>query len=268
MRGLLKYSVLLFIGVCVASCGTKEKESVEQEDEPVVLLPVDQTAYLSGRVGRGGGVHMVLDIKGKNVKGIYYYDKYGKNHGLTVEGKLNDEGMLELFETNAEGRPTGHFAGYFGNSFGYKGNFVNYNATRSTYELHTDSVRDNAGDGDGRGFLSNLRQNPTIFPEVSVPDYYGYAGNLGYDNNYSTGSYDWDSLLDSYEKYVDKYIAVIRKINSGDASVANEYASLLMQAQDLDKRIRDCSGDLSAAQLSRYQRINNKLLQAAQELRH
>ena len=98
--------------------------------------------------------------------------------------------------------------------------------------------------------------------------YYFNAGNLGYDNNYSTGSYDWDRLLDSYEKYVDKYIAVIRKINSGDASVANEYASLLMQAQDLDKRIRDCSGDLSAAQLSRYQRINNKLLQAAQELRH
>ena len=82
----------------------------------------------------------------------------------------------------------------------------------------------------------------------------------------SSGSTNWDELLDSYEKYVDKYIALLKKAKNGDASAMSEYASMLEQAQDLNEKLQNAKGEMSSAQLARYNRITQKMAKAAQQM--
>lgn len=90
------------------------------------------------------------------------------------------------------------------------------------------------------------------------------------DDNISSSndspSVDFDELLDSYEKYVDKYISLMRKAKNGDASAMSEYPDLLEEANELSSKIKNVQGELTSSQLSRYTKISNKMLKAAQEM--
>lgn len=83
----------------------------------------------------------------------------------------------------------------------------------------------------------------------------------------STSSKDWDSMLDSYEEYVDKYIVLAKKAAKGDMSAMAEYAGLMQKAQDLSDKINGAKGDMSASQWARYMKITTKMTKAAQEMR-
>lgn len=90
------------------------------------------------------------------------------------------------------------------------------------------------------------------------------------NNNYSnddSGSEDWDSILDSYEEYVDKYISLAKKAASGDASAMSEYAELADDAQELSSKLSKAKSELSSSQLSRYTKITQKMANAAQQMR-
>lgn len=80
----------------------------------------------------------------------------------------------------------------------------------------------------------------------------------------SKGSEDWDKVLDAYERYVDKYIVLMKKANNGDASAMAEYVQFQNEAQNLNNKLARAKSDLSASQLARMNRINNKMLKAAQ----
>ncbi len=41
----------------------------------------------------------------------------------------------------------------------------------------------------------------------------------------ASSSSDWDKVLDSYEKYVNEYIAVYKKVQAGDASAYSQHLS-------------------------------------------
>ncbi len=77
---------------------------------------------------------------------------------------------------------------------------------------------------------------------------------------------DWDAVLDSYEEYVDSYISLLKKANAGDLDALSEYPSLLQNAKEMGEKLSTASSDLSASQISRYNRINQKMLNAAQEM--
>ena len=81
----------------------------------------------------------------------------------------------------------------------------------------------------------------------------------------STGSADWDSMLDSYEQYVNKYIALMKKASNGDMTTMAEYAGLMQKAQELSDKISGAQGDMSASQWARYMKITTKMTTAAQE---
>jgi len=105
---------------------------------------------------------------------------------------------------------------------------------------------------------------------VMFKKYKPYGDNNSYEptisssDNSSDGNLD--DLLDSFESYVDKYISLMRKARNGDASALSEYPDMLEEAQSLSEKIQNASGQLNASQLEKYQRINNKMLKAAQEL--
>ena len=75
---------------------------------------------------------------------------------------------------------------------------------------------------------------------------------------------DWDSILDSYEKYVNEYIAVYKKVQAGDMSVYSKMASLMEKYQKLAKQLENASNELTASQLARLEKINAKLAKAIQ----
>ena len=81
----------------------------------------------------------------------------------------------------------------------------------------------------------------------------------------STGSVDWDSMLDSYEQYVNKYIALLKKASNGDMTAMAEYAGLMQKAQELSDKMDGAQGDMSASQWARYMKITTKMTTTAQE---
>lgn len=82
----------------------------------------------------------------------------------------------------------------------------------------------------------------------------------------SSDGEDWDSLLDSYEEYVDMYVSLLKKASSGDLSAVSEYTSYMSKAQEVSQKMADATSKLSPAQLSRFNKINQKMLQAAQNM--
>lgn len=82
----------------------------------------------------------------------------------------------------------------------------------------------------------------------------------------SSNGEDWDSLLDSYEEYVDMYISLLKKASAGDLSAVSEYTSYMSKAQEVSQKMADATSKLSPAQLSRFNKINQKMLQAAQNM--
>lgn len=82
----------------------------------------------------------------------------------------------------------------------------------------------------------------------------------------SSNGEDWDALLDSYEEYVDMYISLLKKASAGDLSAVSEYTSYMSKAQEVSQKMADATSKLSPAQLSRFNKINQKMLQAAQNM--
>ena len=78
-----------------------------------------------------------------------------------------------------------------------------------------------------------------------------------------SSSENWDKVLDSYEKYVNKYIATLKKASNGDPTAMAEYASLLKEAEKLNKKLQKAQGSMTAAQLARYEKITMKMANAA-----
>ena len=90
-----------------------------------------------------------------------------------------------------------------------------------------------------------------------------------YDDSYigsGIESSDWDGLLDSFEQYVDDYISLLKKAKNGDVSALAEYASVLEDANELSDKLQNAKSEMSASQLSRYNKITMKMAKAVQEL--
>lgn len=94
-------------------------------------------------------------------------------------------------------------------------------------------------------------------------------GNVEVDSDFSTsGSSDWDKMLDDYEAYVDKYLEFLKKANKGDISAMQEYPALLEKATELQNSMQKAQDDnqLSPEQIRRMGEIQVKMLNAASEM--
>ena len=77
---------------------------------------------------------------------------------------------------------------------------------------------------------------------------------------------DFDAVLESYEEYVDQYIALMKKAAKGDMDALSEYPALMEKAQELGEKMENAKGDMSASQLAKYQKITMKMAEAAQHM--
>ncbi|MCC8089658.1 MAG: hypothetical protein LIO79_10460 [Rikenellaceae bacterium] len=85
------------------------------------------------------------------------------------------------------------------------------------------------------------------------------TGNLS-TTRASSGSSEWDKVLDDYEKYIDQYIRLYKKAVNGDVSAMSEYVSMLEKAESLGDKLDKAKGNMTTAQLNRYTQISAKLL--------
>jgi len=196
---------------------------------------IEGTYDLNGKVDKYP-ITMHLEIEGSQVKGTYYYDRKGPNAQLNLSGSC-DGNTLDLNETDDNGTPTGHFKGTMSDGV-FRGQFITNKGKSMPFAVTNGDV-DNLTFDDGDS----------------------------YDNtSYSSGSTDWDELLDSYERYVNDYIALSKKAQRGDVSALSEYASVLQDANDLNEKLQGAKSDMSTSQLARYNKITMKLANAASNM--
>jgi len=87
------------------------------------------------------------------------------------------------------------------------------------------------------------------------------------DDSYSaSGDEDWDEVLNSYEKYINQYIKLMKKAKNGDASAMTEYAEMMENATDLADKMGNAGDDLSASQMAKFTKLQTKLANAAMEM--
>ena len=80
------------------------------------------------------------------------------------------------------------------------------------------------------------------------------------------GSEDWDTLLQSYEQFVDKCIVLVKKAAKGDMSALLDYPALLQKTQELGEKLENAKGEMPASQLERFTKIHMKMLKATEEM--
>lgn len=78
-------------------------------------------------------------------------------------------------------------------------------------------------------------------------------------------SEDWDKALDDYEAYVNSYIKLLKKSQTGDMSAMSEYPTYLEKAEAFSKKFDNAKGDMSTKQLKRYTDITMKITTAAMQ---
>ena len=80
----------------------------------------------------------------------------------------------------------------------------------------------------------------------------------------TSSSSHWDSVLDAYEKYVNEYIAVYKKVQAGDTNAFTKLASLTEKYQELGEQLENAEDEMTVSQMARLQKISAKLANAIQ----
>lgn len=74
---------------------------------------------------------------------------------------------------------------------------------------------------------------------------------------------NWDSVLDAYDKFADKYIALYKKVKDGTLSVTSpEYLEYSQQALEFSDKLSNAESDMTTAQIMRMNKIAAKIAAA------
>lgn len=79
----------------------------------------------------------------------------------------------------------------------------------------------------------------------------------------SNESSDWDKVLSEYESFVDSYVKLIKKAQSGDVSALTESAEILTKANALSSKLSNAKGEMSASQVAKFVKLQSKIATAA-----
>lgn len=108
-----------------------------------------------------------------------------------------------------------------------------------------------------------IRFNSEIVEEKFDSESSSSSSSSSESNEQSSSSGDCDKFLKGYEKFMDEYIAVIKKMknNPNDMSVMTDYTSMLTEAAEWAEKTADCAADAKFA--SKFAAIQMKIANAA-----
>ncbi len=73
-------------------------------------------------------------------------------------------------------------------------------------------------------------------------------------------------MLNEYEKFVDNYISLVKKVAKGDMSAMTKMNDYMESAESLSRKIDNCSGSMNSSQMQRYLKITGKMTEAAADM--
>lgn len=264
---LLKYLAFVMLSVFLASCGkpkdgTKELNVSNAEvlgDSADIVSIVDGTYKLIGTVPTDMTEKLTLKLKLRLEKPV-------QDNGFKILGwhvNLTDENGADLLDNlmalqlkDEEESKLKKFL-----TTGHKGDEEEFTFTASfgNDDLYK-TVMDKAT---GLRLTDvSLYVEPTY--TATDADVDESSSDADTDGDVAEGDSDYDALLDSYEEFVDEYIALLKKANNGDMDAVSQYASCMQKAQELGEKLNKAQGTMSAAQWARYGKILNKFSKVAE----
>ena len=115
------------------------------------------------------------------------------------------------------------------------------------------------------GYMHSSRVRPVSGSVASATNGDVSFDNDEYDSGDSEGDGSIDRFLDEYERFYDRYIKVIKKLDKDDPTFAIEYAKMMNSYQKLTERERQLKSNMSTSQLNRLNQIHAKLMQEMQQ---
>lgn len=292
----LKYFTLALMAIFFASCG-----SSSEDEESIVLTPA--TTNIKGYLGQFYDVvykdytinddFLTIEIERNdnelpfNIKGVKPYGYYGQ--GITAHAGFGIEILNETGDVIEKKAATASM--YYSDDIkealnlraGETGTirwFIYFHGDVKPAEFRLTSayeeVEEEEDDGSNSSSVSGSdNSSSSVSSNNSSSSSYGYGYRYNSnknsdddkDDSSSSGDEDWDSLIDSYEEYVDKYISYMEKAMKGDMSALAEYPSLLEKVEEYSTKMNKAKGNMSSSQMSRYMKITNKMTEAAMKMK-
>ena len=261
---VLKYFLMVVLTVCLASCGGKNSSGSKESFD----VTVDNTTI-------GGKLSQYFSLEDKT----YKYEK-GIIDKVTVELKCIEplpENLkayigVEVLDENGTVICAGKADAWSFDDFDVLRQATPGQVVTITIDNHEklgdntpakirlSSIVEEEEEPSGSSSSSESSDDSSVSSDDSSDDDKSTSRS-------STASADWDSMLNSYEQYVNKYIALVKKASNGDMTAMAEYAGLMQKAQELSDKMNGAQGEMSASQWARYMRITTKMTKAAQEMR-
>jgi len=118
--------------------------------------------------------------------------------------------------------------------------------------------------------ITSALQAETHDNSYSSSDDYEDDSDMNSGSVASSGSKDWDEMLDDYEEYVDEYIKFYKKAMKGDNSAMSEYPAMMEKATALQTSMAKAqnNNELSTTQIQRMMKIQTKMTNAALEMQN
>ena len=266
---VLKYFLMVVLTVCITSCGSKNSSDSKESFD----VTVDNTTI-------GGKLSQYFSLEDKTYKYQKVEEGPWEHDNVTVELKciqplpenLKAYIGVEVLDENGTVISAGK-ADY--------DSFNDYEVLRQATPGQVVTVKIINCESLGENTPAKIRLS-SIVEEEEEPSGSSSSSESSDDSSVSsddssdedesissssTSSKDWDPMLDSYEQYVNKYIALLKKAAEGDMTALAEYPALMEKAQEFSEKMENAQGDMSASQWARYLKITNKMTKAAQEMR-
>ncbi|MBR2776114.1 MAG: hypothetical protein IKD75_03225 [Prevotella sp.] len=222
---------------------TKREERKRQETIDTDLDDDDKSVNLKGNVDKYP-VTMHLEINGTLVKGSYYYDKQGPGAQLKLSG-TNEDGVLDINETDANGTPTGHFKGKFSSGV-FKGMFVT---------------------NQGKQMPFMLSESGDESADSSFDEGDSFDNDDDSDLSMDKGDSSVDAFLDEYEKFWKRYVSFIKKMDKNNPMAMTDYAKWLNQYNEYNNKLQKMRGKMSVNQINRMNQMNLELLKEMDKIK-
>lgn len=292
----LKYFTLALMAIFFASCG-----SSSEDEESIVLTPA--TTNIKGYLGQFYDVvykdytinddFLTIEIERNdnelpfNIKGVKPYGYYGQ--GITAHAGFGIEILNETGDVIEKKAATASM--YYSDDIkealnlraGETGTirwFIYFHGDVKPTEFRLTSAyeeveEEDDDDSNSSSVSGSDNSSSSVSSNNSSSSGYGYGYRYNSnknsdddsDDSSSSGDEDWDSLIDSYEEYVDKYISYMEKAMKGDMSALAEYPSLLEKVEEYSTKMNKAKGNMSFSQMSRYMKITNKMTEAAMKMK-
>lgn len=214
---------------------------------------LDGTYSLEGRVDKYPIV-MNIEIEGEKVKGTYFYKKNGPSAQLRLSG-TNEDGNLDLNETDKNGTPTGHFKGKIENGI-FKGFFVDNKSNKMPFVVSEVAIDESSVDFTFED------------DEAEVPDDYDSYPDIEDNSEVSLddeGDESIDAFIDEYEKFWKSYMSFLRKADTKNPTWIVEYGKLMKQANNYSSKLQKMQGKMSVSQFERLNKMSMEILKDAQK---